>query len=179
MKKHIIIILSLALIIASCSPGQNKSLVTQKIQYDVSIKSPDSSYDPWIQNIGQTDREKFVSDLMNAVYEGRVQAYDYFNRPMSLDELNGVLTDTAYRTLTRIVPPYEVFDTVIVSKIEISDINKIRFLEEWYMDDQDLVFEKVVIGIAPVAEKYDEEGNFIGLLPLFWIYPEGMKTIEK
>ncbi len=179
MKKHVLLIFISFLLFTACGHPGKKVLITKKIQYDVTIKSPDASYDPWIQNIGQTAREKLLTTLMKAAIEGRLQAYDYFNRPLDQDQLNDILSDTAFRTLTRSAPPYEEYDTVIVSKIEISDINKIRFLEEWHMDDQNLVFEKIVIGIAPVADKYDDEGNFIGLMPLFWIYPRGLDQIEN
>ncbi len=165
------------IVITSCKQETKQSLITQKIQYDVSIISPNSSYDPWIQNIEETPRIKLVSDILNAAYEGRVAAYDYFNNPLSVEEVKSIGTDTIYRTLTRNTPPYAEYDTVIVSKIEITDIVKIRFLEEWYMDEQNMVIEKVVLGIAPVIDKFDAAGNFIGLQPLFWIYKEGIDAL--
>ena len=47
------------------------------------------------------------------------------------------------------------------------------------MDEQNLVFDKKVIGIAPVVDKFDDEGNFMGLLPMFWIYPNGIEALKK
>lgn len=179
MKTNRILLCTLLLILVSCNENNRKSLVTQKIQYDVSIKSPNASYDPWIQNIEETQRLKLVMNILNAAYEGSVTAYDYFNKPLTLEQLKSIGTDTTYRTLTRNNPPYEAYDTIIVSKIEPTDIDKIRFLEEWYLDEQNIVFEKVVIGIAPVVNKYDSEGNFMGLLPMFWIYQDGLDALRK
>jgi hypothetical protein len=165
--------------ISSCKQETPKSLVTKKIQYDVSIISPNSSYDPWIQNIEETPRLKLVSNFLTAAYEGRVTAYDYFNKPLSIEEIKSIGVDTIYRTLTRDYPPYAEYDTIIVSKIELTDIVKIRFLEEWYLDEQNMVFEKVVMGIAPVINKYDNEGNLIGPQPMFWIYKEGIEAMKN
>ena len=176
-KNRFLIIIMFALF--SCTQKQKMELITQKIQYDVSIKSPDTSYDPWIQNIDESQRLKFVSNLLNAAYEGRIQAYDYFNQPISIEQLKSIGVDSAYRTLIRSTPPYAEYDTLIVSKIEMKEIVKIRFLEEWYMDEQNLTFKKVIIGIAPVVDKFDEEGNFIGLFPMFWIYPQGLEALKK
>ena len=179
MKKIWIILTILLFALLACKQQTEKSLITKKIQYDVSIKSPNPAYDHWIQNIGQTDREIFVSNLLDAVYNGQISAYDYFSKRLSLEEIRQIGTDTAYRTLTRNYPPYAEYDTIIISKIEISDINKIRFLEAWYMDENSLVFEKEIIGIAPVADKFDDEGNFMGLQPLFWIYPKGFDALKN
>lgn len=171
--------ITICLALISCTHNQKMEAITQKIQYDVSIKSPDASYDPWIQNIDETRRLKLVSNLLEAAYEGRIPAYDYFNQLLSTEELRSIGTDTVYRTLTRNTPPYAEYDTMIVSKIELKDVVKIRFLEEWYMDEQNLAFKKVIIGIAPVVDKYDREGNFAGLFPMFWIYPQGLEALKK
>ncbi len=165
--------------ISACKQEATKSLITQKIQYDVSIISPNSSYDPWIQNIEETPRLNLVSNILTAAYEGRVTAYDYFNKPLSIEEIKSIGVDTVYRTLTRNAPPYAEYDTMIVSKIEWSDIVKIRFLEEWYLDEQNIVFEKVVMAVAPVVNKYDSEGSFIGPQPMFWIYKEGLDALKN
>lgn len=163
----------LLLFIISCSRKEEKIIVTEKIQYDVNIRSTHADYDPWIENINQSQRLTFVQNLLDAAYNGQVKTYDYFNNPLSLDELKNIGVDTIYKTLTRTYPPYEEFDTIIVNRMNIHDINKIRFLEEWKMDKNNLVFEKKVIAIAPVIDKYDIEGNLLGKQPLFWIYPEG------
>ena len=142
----------------------------KKIQYDVSIKSPDPSYDHWIQNIEESKRLLLVETMLNAAYDGRLQAYDYFNKPMTLDELRSIGVDTIYKILTRTYPPYEEYDTIITTKLDIHDLNRVRFLEEWTMDQQTLEIEKKVIGIAPVMDKFDGEGSLIAQQPLFWLY---------
>lgn len=161
-------------IFTSCSPKTEKTVISKKIQYDVNIKNTNSNYDPWIENISQRDRIFFVKSLLDAAYEGKIKAYDYFNKPLNLDKLKSMGVDSIYKTLTRTYPPYEEFDTLIINRINIEDINKIRFLEEWLMNENNFIFEKKVIGIAPVIDKYDTDGNLLGKQPLFWIYPNGV-----
>lgn len=161
-----------------CTQTGTKRLLTEKIQYDVSIKSPNPDYDWWVQNIERPQREKFTLNLIESAYNGKIKVFDYFNNPLSINEVKSIGVDTTYRTLTRDFPPYSEFDTIIVSRFKISDITKIRFLEEWFLDEKTFVIEKKVIGIAPLVDKYDANGNFLGLQLLFWIYPEGLASIE-
>lgn len=163
----------LAFIFFSCSSKEEKEIITKKIQYDVRVKSLNTNYDPWIENIPSPDRFSFVQQLLDAAYKGEIEVYDYFNKALSLTELKSLGVDTMYKTLPRSYPPYEEYDTIIVNRFSIQDINKIRFLEEWSMDKNRLTFDKKVIGIAPVIDKYDQHGNLLGKQPLFWIYPEG------
>ncbi len=171
---RLLLIIFLFQISLSCSRNDEKKVITKKIQYDVTITNTHANYDPWIENINQNERLAFVQQLLDAAYAEEIKTFDYFNKPLKLEDLKALAVDTIYKTLTRTYPPYEEFDTIIVNHINIRDINKIRFLEEWKMNETSFVFEKKVIGIAPVIDKYDANGNYLGKLPLFWIYPEGV-----
>ncbi len=159
-------------LLASCS-NKKEVVITQKIQYDVNIKNDRPDFDPWIENINHQQRLGFVKNLIQSAYEGKIKAYDYFHKELSLEDLKKIGVDTLYTTLTRTYPPYEEFDTLIIKKFRFEDINKIRFLESWKMDTTRFVFEKKVIAIAPIMDKYDPDGNLLGKQPLFWIYPIG------
>jgi len=172
-NKFNLLLIALLLLTVSCSHQGEKKIITKKIQYDVTINNVRQNYDPWIENISESDRFIFVQKLLNAAYDGKIKAYDYFNKLLNSNEIKNLGVDTIYKTLTRTYPPYEEFDTLIINRINIRDINKIRFLEEWKMNETNFVFEKKVIAIAPVIDKYDSEGNLLGKQPLFWIYPEG------
>ncbi len=158
--------------LTSCKDNTDKSktVITERIQYDVNIKSPNPDYDPWVQNIDRRKRMTFVNKIMDAAYSGKIQAYDYFNNPLTVEQVKLIGVDTIYQTLKRVYPPYDEYDTVIISKFELKDITKIRFLEEWYIDEDNLEIEKKITGIAPVIEKYDQSGNLLGSQPLFWLY---------
>jgi hypothetical protein len=160
----------LFMVLISCQQDQ-KELITQKIQYDVLIKSPDADYDWWIQNLPGPQRENLVNIILDGALSGKYPSYDYFNNPISAYDVSKILSDTSVLTLMAKEPPYEYYDTTIVYTIQRDDILKIRFLEEWKTDKNKLTFEKRVLGIAPVARRIDPMG-IERWQPLFWIYTD-------
>jgi len=68
------------------------------------------------------------------------------------------------------IPPYDMIDTVLVTEIRLSDIKRLRFLEEWSMDNKTLAFTKKVAGICPMVERHSETGELLGYKPLFWVF---------
>lgn len=173
MRKLLISILGLGLIsLMSCQLKDESRVLAKKIQYDVNIISPDPSYDWWIQNLVGPERELLSELLIDAPVKGRVQAFDYFNKPLTPQQVKQVLVDTSYVMIRSTLPPYEEKDTMIVKRISPKDIVRLRFMEEWRMDTATLQMEKKVYGIGPVIKSFDSEGNFRGYQPLYWIYTD-------
>ena len=162
--------------VAGCQQ-EEKPLVTKKIQYDVNIKSPDPEYDWWIQNLVGPDRDKLVSNIIDGAKSGKWQAYDYFNEPIDKFEVQNIFSDTMVATIMREVPPYELFDTILIHNILKEDILRIRFMEEWRMNPENLEFEKKILGIAPIARRFDFNG-IERWQPLFWIYTDESTIAE-
>jgi hypothetical protein len=166
----VVIVTLVSILVATSCQQHKKEIITEKIQYDVNIKSPDPDYDWWIQNLPGPAREKLVEVILTGATTGKFQAYDYYNNPISSAEVRAILSDTTVVRLTQVEPPYESYDSVIIYNIVPEDIIRIRFLEEWRMNPEDLSFEKKIVGIAPVARRVvlDMER----WQPLFWIYPD-------
>ena len=150
--------------------SKDKTVLCDRIQYDVIINNPDPGHYWWINNIEGSKREPFVRNVLDAAFSGEIRTYDYFNNPLTPKQLKAIGADTIYRTLKRTYPPYELYDTVIINKLEFSDISRIRFLEEWQYDKDKMLIDKKVLGIAPLIDRKDSEGNTIAVQPLFWIY---------
>lgn len=155
-------------------------VITKKIQYDVNIKSPNPEYDWWIQNLVGPEREKLVNIIIDGAKAGKWQAYDYFNDSIDKYEVQQIFSDTMVISMMKDTPPYELFDTTIIHNILPSDILRLRFMEEWSINPENLAFEKKVVGIAPVASRLDFNG-IERWQPLFWIYTdkEFIKGIAK
>ena len=79
-----------------------------------------------------------------------------------------MMADTMIQTLQRTFEPYTEYDTMIILKIEPTDMNMIRFLEEWKYDESNLIIDKKVIAICPVMEVMRGENKL--KRPLFWIH---------
>jgi len=170
MKKLAFILISIILFLSSCGEGK-REMIAEKIQYDVNIKSPDAEYDWWIQNLVGPEREKLVDYLIDGAISGKFQAYDYYNNPLNPTEILSILSDTMVMSIVDTQPPYDYHDTIVVSTIEKADILRLRFLEEWKINPENLQFEKKVLGIGPVARRLDPQGNE-RWQPLFWIYTD-------
>ncbi|MHC1706226.1 MAG: hypothetical protein AB9842_01760 [Bacteroidales bacterium] len=167
----ILIVSAVLMIAVSC--GKKKEglkLITERIQYDVTIKSPDPDYDWWVQNLEGPTRESFVKDILNSAYSGKLKAYDIFHKPLTVNDVKAIGNRSDTITGTSPYPPYN--DTVMVIKqeLDLQHITRVRFLEEWRMDETSLQFEKKILGISPIIESYDEQGNLRGYMPLFWVY---------
>jgi hypothetical protein len=167
-------ILAGVLVIVSCSNSNNNegTTVTERIQYDVVIKTPDADLDWWVQNIEGMKREWLIKLILDNAGEGKVQAYDYLNTPMTADDVKniGKRDDTLF--MPSMEPPYDDSLVVISERLKISDITKIRFLEEWQINEKTLQISKKVLGMAPMRQDYSPDGEVRGFKPLFWIYFE-------
>ncbi len=180
MKYSLNLLFLFTIVLLTGCQNSGKEVVTEKIQYDVNIKSPDPDYDWWIQNLVGPQRDKLVNIIVDGAKSGKWQAYDYFNDPISKYEVQAIFSDTMVVTMMKEEPPYELFDTTIIYDILKEDIIRLRFMEEWRMNPENLMFEKKIMGLAPVARRLDFNG-IERWQPLFWIYTDddfikGMKN---
>jgi hypothetical protein len=167
------LIAAFALSAPSCSNGENseKNIVTKRIQYDVSIHNTEPDMDWWVQNLEGSSREKLVKDIITQVSDGKVKAYDFLSgKPFTAKEIQSMMKRVDTISVERSTPPYDLVDTLLVSEIRLSDITKIRFLEEWKMNEKTLAFTKKVAGICPMVERRSDSGELRGYKPLFWVF---------
>ncbi len=157
------------LIFLACNRKRGEVL-TERIQYDVNIISPETDLEWWVQNLENNKREKLVKTIISASQSGKNKVYDVMTRKeLSEKEIADRSKRKQLMTMTREDPPYEEYDTLIEYNIELSDISKVRFLEEWYLNEETGLVTKKVIGICPMLESYTEAGELRGHLPLYWI----------
>jgi hypothetical protein len=165
---ELVFVLLIAIFISSCSSKGDK--LTDRIQYDVTIISPETDLDWWVQNLENNKRETLVKSLMAAAKSGDHKVYDVLTfKEMTQEEIaeKGIRRDLM--TLLREYPPYAEYDTLIVSEIDLSDISKVRFLEEWYLNEETGKITKKVVAMCPMLESYTESGELRGHLPLYWV----------
>jgi hypothetical protein len=168
-----VLILAFILLAPSCQNGEDggKNIVTKRIQYDVSIRNTEPDMEWWVQNIEGSNREKLLKDIIQQVTSGEVKAYDFLtNKPFTPEEIKGMMKRVDSISVERSTPPYDLVDTVLVTEIRLSDIAKLRFLEEWSMNEKTLAFSKKVVGICPMVERLTDSGELRGYKPLFWVF---------
>jgi hypothetical protein len=174
MKSNLLFIITITLILASwgCRP-ENKDfriLLTDRIQYDVSIKNSDSTADWWVQNMDGRGREAFVKLLLEKAWSGKYKTYNFFTHtPLSAEQVKAIGKRTDTLSVQRSTPPYDLYDTIMKSELQPGNILRVRFLEAWYWNEDTKKMEKEVMGICPLLENYSASGEFRGNQPLFWI----------
>ncbi|MEN8225746.1 MAG: hypothetical protein ABFS05_10345 [Bacteroidota bacterium] len=177
MKKITLPLLALGLILVFTQCEQKKedtrTIITKKIQYDVPIVNSDPDHDWWIRNIEGSDRDALLNNIFAKVQSGEIQAYDYFNEPLTLGQIGSILVDTMHQTLMRTTEPYTEYDTTIIQKIEPGHISLLRFLEEWKYDENTLQIDKKIYAISPVMEVIINGQKVTR--PLFWVRFDEMK----
>lgn len=179
MKKIVqitIVLMGLCIILPSCggkkdgSDDSGRKVLTERIQYDVFIKTPNPDFDWWVQNIEGSKRESFVKTFLNLAYDGKVKAYDYFNKPLTPEEVKkiGNFTDTTY--VEDSINPNITNKIAVKHTLDIQEITKVRFLEEWYLDEKGMSFEKKVVGMMLMKTRILDSLEPALNVPLFWIY---------
>lgn len=153
----------------ACS-SKKGDIITQRIQYDVTIKSPDAELDWWVQNLEGPNRERLLRSVMDAANTGKGEVYDVIsNERITVEKIKEISTRTELLTLQRPYAPYESYDSVVKRELQLSDITRLRFLEEWYLNDGSGLITKKVIAVCPLVGSYTEQGELRGYNPLFWL----------
>ncbi len=173
----VITLISFALLI-SCG-GKKGDILTERIQYDVTIKTPEVDLEWWVQNLDGPKREKLIQSIINTANAGKLKIFDVMsNKQMTVAELKDRSVRTELLTLQRSYAPYENYDTLVTRELQLSDISRLRFLEEWYLNEKTGFITKKVIAICPLVESYTESGELRGYNPLFWLSFEKKFPLE-
>ena len=125
--------------------------------------------------VPQNGRRSFMQVVLDAVKEGSITAYesssDEFLVPIPYDQIMKSLIKIDTLQQQRSEPPYDTYDTVIVTPFDPTSVRQIRVKEDWFFDKQRSVLDVRILGLCPITEKYDPAtGEFKGYSPLFWIY---------
>jgi gliding motility associated protien GldN len=124
----------------------------------------------------QANWKSFITTVLDALKEGRLQAYDISNTdellvPITYNEIIGRQTDSSYIIMNRPYPPYEEFDTVVYTDFDPTKVMRLRVKEDWYFDSQRSQMLVRIEALCPVMVK-ERNGQEV-TEPLFWIsYPE-------
>lgn len=171
MKKSLFICLAVLPVLVLNSCGNKKGeILTERIQYDVPVKTPETDLGWWVQNLEGPKREKLVQAIFTSANAGKLKIYDVMsNKQMTLEQLRERSVRTELLTLQRSYAPYENFDTIVKREVQLSDVSRLRFLEEWYLNEETGLITKKVVAVCPLVESYTETGELRGYNPLFWL----------
>lgn len=121
--------------------------------------------------------------MMEAAKSGEITVYsaedDKFTQPLTQEEVaaQGASIDTV---LTFDPETYEEKMKIVINEINYEDIKRFRVKEVWFFDKEVSTLQVRILGIAPLRDVKDENGNFLYEQPMFWVYyPEARKVLAK
>lgn len=106
---------------------------------------------------------------------------DEFRSPMTRDEVRSMLVswDSSYQTPS-LDNPDVMIPSPLKKEITSEDISQYWIKEDWFFDKQRSVMEVRIVGICPLTVKKTEEGEVVGVKPLFWVYfPEARPYLAR
>ena len=102
-----------------------------------------------------------------------------FKQRLTKEDLDKII----FRVDTTVVfdpDTYEEEIKVVRSEINYEDIKRYRLKEIWFFDEESSTMKVRTLGIAPIQDVLDDNGNFKYELPLFWVYyPEAREILAK
>lgn len=121
------------------------------------------------------------SVLADAAKSGQLQAYadDRFAEPMTLADVQGQLAEVD--TIMRYNLDTEMDEiTVVTNDIDPNSVRRFRMKEAWFFDTNTGQLRVRILGIAPMVEVVDQNGDFKYEKPLFWIhYPTARQFLAR
>lgn len=120
------------------------------------------------------DRTSFMSMVVEAVKEGKITLYDAmtddFTKPLTYEEFISQNTQISEREVEDFDNPGEFIKRIDTSDFKTEDVKILRVKEDWFIDKQRSMRDVRILGLCPVIQMADDEGNFKGYKPLFWLY---------
>lgn len=121
-----------------------------------------------------------ITILMEAADEGKIQLYDTdndkFESPMTEESRQSIAGQVD--TVTVVDPiTYDVTYEAVPRELNPNDIRRYRLQEVWYFDRESSTMKVRILGIAPLKDELDENGNVLYERPLFWVYYPGARQV--
>lgn len=118
--------------------------------------------------------------LSDAALAGELNVYstedDKFSKRLSPSDIRSML----YRRDTIIIFEPEHYTEevkVVENETNWEDVKRFRIKESWFFDTKTSTLRSRILGIAPIIDVKDENGNFKYEMPLFWVYYPSARTL--
>lgn len=117
--------------------------------------------------------EPFFKLLSDAATKGDMPVYstddDKFTKRMSTDDVLAMLSKID--TIVTFDPEtYEEKVQIVRNDINWEDVKRFRVKEVWFFDKETSTMQVRILGIAPLIDVKDNDGNFRFEKPMFWVY---------
>ena len=190
-------------VITESSAPSNDGPLDDIVQKTLTDEKPVLPYDPvreadifWEKRIWRVidTREKmnqpfmyperpFATILLDAAMDGDITVYstedDKFSYALSAEE---VAAKTSNIDTVVVYDPdtYEEKIEVVRNDLNPEDIKRYRMKEIWFFDEETSTMQVRILGIAPLRDVLDDNGDFLYEDPMFWVYyPEAREVLAR
>jgi hypothetical protein len=168
MKKiHISLLMFVIFFALSCTPkNEEQTGFTTQIQYDVVLKNPDSISMYPHRFMDDSTRFLFLKNIIDPILAGEITAYVWKNSrlaPASVPEFKSRFNLNGTKALHDSLNPMN-------SCVDLNEVTKIRYYEEWRLQGKNLVIDKRIFAISLIRDSYTWEGEYRGTEPLVYIF---------
>lgn len=127
------------------------------------------------------------SPLFKIIFEsalaGELPVYstedDRFTKRLPIDALKSKLFKTDTIVTYEVVTGAEIIREV-QNEVSWEDVKRFRIKETWFFDAKTSTLRNRILGIAPLLEVRDENGDFKLEMPLFWVhYPSSRELLAR
>ena len=122
----------------------------------------------------------FFTIIMDAAVNGEIDTYstedDKFTYKLEPDEVAsmGASVDTV---ITFDPETYEENIAVVRNDLNPEDVKRYRVKEIWFFDEESSTVQVRILGIAPLKDVTDDNGNFRYEQPMFWVYYPNIREL--
>jgi len=125
----------------------------------------------------------FITVLLDAAKRGDITLYHTFD-----DKFTEPLTDEETQNIGSKVDTICTFDPItfeeiclpVINEFNPEDVKQFRIKQVYYLDEETSKMGVRILGVAPIINRYDDNGNFLNSGPMFWTYyPEMRETLAR
>lgn len=137
-----------------------------------------------MNHIFKNEQAPFIHVLLDAAKSGDITLYHHsfggeFSEPMTQNEAErvGTSTDTIF-TFDPVT--FEEIMQVVQNDLNWEDIQKYRIKEVYFFDEETSKLDVRILGIAPIIDRRNDNGDYLNSGPMFWTYyPELRETLAR
>jgi gliding motility associated protien GldN len=118
--------------------------------------------------------------FVDAAMKGELRVYstedDHFTKALSIKDIQ----EKIVKRDTILILDTENGDEqikIVENEINWENVKRYRLKESWYFDSRTGALKVRILGIAPLINVLDDEGNFKFEQPLFWVYYPGAREL--
>jgi gliding motility associated protien GldN len=123
----------------------------------------------------------FIEIILDAVKKGKVKAYsnmdDRFTTALTKEQIQEMMVGKPDTTMVENPITGEMEMRISSREFNPDVVTKYRIKEDWVFDRNLGRMVSRIIGVAPIQDRYNDDGTFRASQPLFWLYYPEMRDM--